>query len=501
MIGLDAAEITLVSEWIEDGSLPNLRALKQRGAFGPLASSADWLTSSPWPTFYTGTPPEEHGLYQYLVWRPETMTSERASPEWLPLRPFWRRLGEAGRRVIAVDVPLTYPPEPFDGLEISGWATHEILLKTGAHPPGLLQRVGSRFGEPPFDAEPTHPQRADELLRTRDQWLETTRLVGNLGTALAQEEPWDLFLICFCATHRCGHQLWDLTSLAGPATMPEVEALRGALKEIYVACDRAVGRLVETAGPETTVLVFAVHGMGENQSRSDLLPEMLQRVLAGSGAPARGRHLRIAERLRQKIPPRWRQGVKRRLPMPVQDRLTLFWRSGGIDWRSAPAFAMYSVVEGHIRINLRGREAQGCVSPGPECETLCRRIEDGLQSFVDEDTGEPVVETIGRAEDLFGGGARRTVLPDLIVRWTPSAAARHRRIVSPEHGGIDWPTPGHHVQGRSGNHRGTGFLLAAGGRVPPGATIADGHILDLAPTAYALLDLPVPPELRGRPLF
>jgi len=185
----------------------------------------------------------------------------------------------------------------------------------------------------------------------------------------------------------------------------------------------------------------------------------------------------------------------------VQDRLTLFWRSGAIDWRSTPAFAMHADAEGHIRINLRGREAQGWVAPGPECEALCRRIDDGLRSFVDQDTGEPVVEAIARGDELFGDGRRRADLPDLIVRWTPTAAARHRRIVSPEFGAIDWPTPGRHVQGRSGNHRSTGFLFAAGSGVPPGASIAGGDVLDLAPTAYALLDLPVPATLRGRPLF
>jgi hypothetical protein len=37
--------------------------------------------------------------------------------------------------------------------------------------------------------------------------------------------------------------------------------------------------------------------------------------------------------------------------------------------------------------------------------------------------------------------------------------------------------------------------------VPPGGAIAQGHILDLAPTVYALLDRPVPPGMHGRPLF
>ncbi len=108
---------------------------------------------------------------------------------------------------------------------------------------------------------------------------------------------------------------------------------------------------------------------------------------------------------------------------------------------------------------------------------------------------------IGRAEAIFGAGPMRSQLPDLIVYWSPRPAAQHRRIVSPRHGAIDWPTPGRHPQGRSGNHRPDGFLLAAGGPVPPGGAIAQGHILDLAPTVYALLDRPVPPGMHGRPLF
>jgi hypothetical protein len=86
---------------------------------------------------------------------------------------------------------------------------------------------------------------------------------------------------------------------------------------------------------------------------------LLKRVLAEGAAPALGRHVQIAERLRRRIPLRWRNWVKRNLPLAVQDQLTLFWRSGGIDWRSILAFAMFCDLEGYIRINLRGREARG----------------------------------------------------------------------------------------------------------------------------------------------
>jgi predicted AlkP superfamily phosphohydrolase/phosphomutase len=173
MIGLDAMEISLIRRWMEEGALPHLAALRARGAAGELASSARWLIGSPWPTFYTGTPPEEHGFYHYLMWRPHSMATERPSPAWLPLRPFWRRLGEVGRRAIAVDPPLVYPPEPFAGIEISGWGTRELLDEPATHPPEVLQWARSVLSQPVIPDEATYPLTPAELLAVRDRWIDT----------------------------------------------------------------------------------------------------------------------------------------------------------------------------------------------------------------------------------------------------------------------------------------------------------------------------------------
>ena len=40
MIGLDAAEITLIQQWMTDGLLPNLAALHRRGVLLDLQSTA-----------------------------------------------------------------------------------------------------------------------------------------------------------------------------------------------------------------------------------------------------------------------------------------------------------------------------------------------------------------------------------------------------------------------------------------------------------------------------
>ncbi len=506
MIGLDAAEVNLIERWCQSGDLPNIAALRAKGFFTPLTTTADWLVGSPWPTFYTSTWPSEHGFYHYLTWCPELMATVRPNADWLPLKPFWRELGQFGKRVVSIDVPLTYAPEPFDGVEISGWATHELLVPPAAYPASTMEWIEGHLGASPRDDEEYVKLPATGLLDIRDQLTTLTERAAELGLEQMREQSWDLFLLCFSATHRAGHKLWGLDGLAGEASPPQQEQLRNALKEVYIACDTAIGRLVQAAGDETSILLFSLHGMGANNCRCDILPAMLNQVLA----PKPENHVNLGKglsvkRLREAIPERLRSQIKNRLPMEVQDRLTAFWRTGGMDWPRTRAFAMFSDLYGYVRINVQGRESAGIVTPGPQFEQLCEQISEGLYSFVDADTGEPVVEDITHGRSLYPNGIRQSYLPDLIVRWNDQAASKHRQIVSPLYADIDWPTPGSHPSGRSGNHRGKGFLIASG----PGIVVDKSdearaerfHIMDLAPTVYQLLNQPVPKSFQGKPIF
>lgn len=500
-VGVDAAEVTRVEPWLEDGTLPNLRRLRNRGAWGRLASTADWLTGTPWPTFYTGIWPADHGFYCYLQWRPESMDHLRPSADWLPMTPFWRTLGGSGCRPVAVDIPLTYPPEPFDGVEIGGWAGHDKFWPPASNPPELLREIRRQFGPPPVHGEISGRQTTSRLLELRDQLIGGTERVTDLVLSLLDHEDWDLFLVALGATHRGGHKLWDITGTAGPAGPAEAARLERALRDVYVACDTAVGRIVSAVPDDATILVFALHGMGRNTSLSILLPEMLDRVLKDEcrdpvpvGHPAA-----LLDRARQAVPVEVRGLVKRQLPQRWQDRLTLFWRRhqrSGLS--SAPAFCLTADLEGYVRLNLQGREAMGFIDPADH-DDWCHRISDGLRTFVDADTGQPVISEIRRGRDLYPVAYPKD-LPDLVVQWEDRPAADRRMIESPRYGAISWPTPGRNPDGRSGHHRPEGWLIGVGEPFAPGSTVQDGHILDLAPTILDLLGQPRPDAMRGRVL-
>ena len=501
MIGLDAADPTLIRKWMAAGLLPNLSALLSRGGWATLDPTPDWMVGALWPSFYSSSTVEHFGMYHYLVWRPERMATERPEPQWMPLEPFWRDLPALGRRVIAVDVPLCYPPNDYPGVEVSGWATHEILHAPGSSPAGLLNEIRREFGPPPLPEESACQLTAAECLAARDQCIEAARQVGELGRALMQRHPWDLSLVCFSSTHRGGHLLWDRTILDDGATPAQLERIEQGLRDIYVACDSAVGRLVETAGEQAAVMVFSLHGMGPNSDRTGILPEMLLRILEdrrSEGEPIRP--VRLADRLRRLAPEEWRNRIKRRLPRWLQDRLTVYWRLSRVDWSHTRAFLAFCDLDGYVRINLRGREREGIVG-AEDYRPLCEAIAAGLRSFRDADTGEPLVREIGFAEQVFAPGPRRLYLPDLIVRWVDSPASLHRRIVSDRYGFIPWPRPGQPPLGRSGNHSRQGFLIAGGAAFGHERLPASARLIDLAPTAMHLLGVPKPASFQGRSLL
>jgi predicted AlkP superfamily phosphohydrolase/phosphomutase len=496
VILLDAAEPSLVEKWMDDGSLPNLKWLREKGIYGRLASVAQWLPESMPYSFYTGQHPASHGAYGYVIFEKETMKLRPPGPDWLPMRPFWRNFPENGPRTIVLDVSNAYPPEAFNGSEITGWATHWYSLAPfQTYPPELANWIHKRHGSSLLPDEIYGLESKRDFIKSRDLMIEISGKFKDLCVELMQKESWGLFMAFLYTVHHSGHRMWNTDNIKEPLGNAEKVELGDSLRQVYIAADRAIGGVVQAADPDSIFMVISLHGMGINRSRTWVFPEMLRRVLdekENNRSP-----LNLLKRIRLSIPVDWRHQIKSRLPYYARRWLTRFWRVHGHNWKQIRAFNLFSDTHGWVRINLKGREAQGTVEPY-EYESFCQKISDGLKTFVDADTGEPVVKSIVASRRIFKG-KKVEDLPDLIVEWADSPAALHRALVSPQFGTIPWPTPGRNPEGRSGNHCEQGFLIASGTGIKSG-NINDAHILDLAPTILTLLGQPVPPEMEGKVL-
>ena len=139
-IGVDALEPSLVDGMLAAGELPALRSILDGGARSVVVSPAVIGSGAVWPSFATGEPATEHGIYSQWVWDAEAMGLAPASLEGV--RPFWARLAAEGRRIAVLDVPFTRPERPRDGVEIVEWGAHDWCW--GGHR-STRRRCGGRW--------------------------------------------------------------------------------------------------------------------------------------------------------------------------------------------------------------------------------------------------------------------------------------------------------------------------------------------------------------------
>lgn len=490
---IDAASPDLIEKWTDDGTLPNLQRLRKRGLYGRVDSVAAWLAEATPYALFTGQNPAATGLHCWAMWQKETMQARTPGKDWLPYDPFWRRFDEKGPRAIVIDPPNVYPPEPFNGVEVIGWATHDTLAPFQSYPAEVADQIRRRFGAGLLPDEIYGLVSKREFLKERRSMFEINKQFRDLSLHLMQNNKWDLYLGTVFTAHHAGHRLWSAVTVKDRLSEAETADLNDTLRQVYVSIDEIVGQMLRTLDEETIILVLSVHGMDVNHSRSWIFPEMLRRVM-GAAPSTPG----LLERLRAMIPVETRHAIKSLLPFHTRRQLTRFWRMKGHRWETTRAFNLFSDTQGWVRLNVKGREALGIVEPGAEYDQLCQEIAEGLLTFTDADSGEPIIKDIFRPHQAFEG-ARLDDLPDIVVRWRETPASQHRAVSSPKFGVIPWPTPGHNPEGRSGNHRGQGMLIAAGPGVKTG-TIRDANILDIAPTILSLLGQPIPAEMEGKPL-
>jgi predicted AlkP superfamily phosphohydrolase/phosphomutase len=150
---------------------------------------------------------------------------------------------------------------------------------------------------------------------------------------------------------------------------------------------------------------------------------------------------------------------------------------------------LYANVAG-VKVNLRGRQAQGAVAPGVEYEAVRDQVIAAAADWRDPDTGQPLVCRAYRREDLYTGD-RVTDLPDIILELTSGysvVATMPPRTVTLATATF-----------RTGEHKAAGIFLAYGPAIQPGP-VRGAQIGDLAPTILHLAGLPVPADMDGRVL-
>src|SRR5213083_156092 len=150
VLGLDGATLDLIVPWVRSGRLPNFSRLLDQGISGTLRSIVPPMSPPAWTSFLTGKNPGKHGIFDFTERKPGSYETRFINASWRKAAPLWHHLSAAGKRVAAVSVPMTYPPDKVNGMDSPG--VSGLLDRSATYPPELCDEIAAKVGPYPTGA-------------------------------------------------------------------------------------------------------------------------------------------------------------------------------------------------------------------------------------------------------------------------------------------------------------------------------------------------------------
>lgn len=247
VMGLDGVSYELVRELVEMGELPNFGKLLGEGPLLRMRSTIPCVSSVAWTTYMTGKNPGKHGIFGFVDRRPDSLEVFIPTSKDVKARALWEDLSERRKRVLVINVPLTYPPKAVSGILIGCFLCTQI--DKVAYPPEISRWLKERDYRIDVDAwearrsKTTFIENLHEALRKRVE----------VGLGLYGREKWDFFQLHIMETDRMNHFLWD--GWADPRSPNREEFLR-----FYRAVDWAVAEFEKAVGPDSELVLLSDHG-------------------------------------------------------------------------------------------------------------------------------------------------------------------------------------------------------------------------------------------------
>jgi len=500
VLALDGATWDVIRPLAAAGRLPHLSALLAAGHGAPLPSTVPPMTFPAWSSFMTGLGPGRHGVFDFTQKEPGAYRVRFVHAGDRAGHSLFARASAAGRRVLVLGMPACHPPEPVNGLLVSGF---DAPVSTGTDPsrasdPALYRRIAARVG--PW-MTPDLAESADEAAfheRARETLLARVARKRDFAlAALDALDPVDLAVVVFAESDTVAHHYWRDHDPDSPRHDPCASgARRRAVADVYAALDAACGEIRARFGEDAACFVVSDHGAG-GASRRVL---HLNRHLADCGLLRRRRDAgarldgvaRVArDTVVRRLPPRLAQWAFRRA-RGAAARWESTVRFAGHDWAGTAAFSEETNTQPGVWINARGREAAGSVAPA-DYERVRREVIDALLAWrLPGRGGGPVVGRARPREEVYAGPFVERA-PDVVVELALEAGYAHSLVPTPwsapggasVHTLADDELAGARGRGMNGTHRPDGVWLASG--ADAAATV--GSIVDAAPAIARALGI------------
>ena len=438
LVGIDGASWVAIKELWNQGRLPNLRSLAQRGATSQLTPVAD-ISPVIWTSFVTGVRPGRHGITDFLL--PTDQGDIPVSSTVRRVPAIWNMLSTVERRVAVLGWWASWPAESVNGVVVSDRALR--TTEGGVSPAEFAPRFAEIAAQ--YPADPAADFQGEIARQDRIIAATAQQLVG---------EGFDLTLVYLRSPDVVSHPYWKYFQPPADETVSQekIEKFGERVPAAYEAVDELLGELIAASPAETNFFVTSDHGFTTVEGEEYRMLVDLNRVLEHLGF------------------------------LVLADGEIDFQRSRAITWNSPPG-----LPEKMVRIGLADREP-----PGPVAPADLSRVYDELA----EALGEVVIKNDAPVFSVRQPRAReREQGADLMVTVHQRKRARAMYFRGKEIPGVT-----ERVEELTGTHsvETKGIFIAAGPDIDPTFGAKAVHSLDITPTLLYALGLPVAEDFDGK---
>lgn len=534
-LGFDGLDPFVTERMMAEGKLPNFARLREMGGYRRLRTTFPALSPVAWSTFATGVNPAKHNIFDFLnrdlrTYAPELSSARvtRRSVETLRRsESFWKILGRRGIQSTILRVPITFPPEDFNGRLLSAMCTPDLRGSQGTFSlfterEGRLEgpegetipfRVSGDTLEIQGQAFPLEPGRYTPWVRLKfpsargvARFLLTSREPAgfalyctpvqidpeNPALPISHPKVYAMYLARLLGTYSTlgmAEDTWALNegAIDRAAFLEQADSIRDERERMFFSALDHTRRGVAACVFDTTDRVqhmcfgdtevierlYADADRILGRTLTYLDPDTALFVLSDHGFRAFRRGVDLNAWLR-------REGY-----LALNGEPSDYFQ--GVDW---PRTRAYTFGLAGIYLNLRGREAQGVVAPA-DADALRGELAAKLTGLLDGET--VAINAAWPSRDLYRG-PYLDAAPDLVVGYADGYRASWAAAVGRvsenvfEDNGKAW----------CGDH-------CVDPRLVPGVLFSnrklaaeDPGIEDMAPTALRLFGIEPPAWMEGR---
>ena len=239
ILGFDALDFRYLDLFSDD--LHNFNKIREQGVTASLESTHPPWTGSAWPTMYTGSEPSRHNAYSFFDYGENYPTdAELISRNHVEEPAIWNYLTAIDEPSIVLNVPVTHPAEPINGVLIPGYLANEDSI---GYPSGIRDELNNILKDEYRIYSKS--ELSDDKSKKLSGYIDLINIRKQAAIYLLEEYDWSVAIIQVQKTDAVFHNF----------------SHKDDFKKIYRSADKMVGDVIRTTADDTNIIICSDHGM------------------------------------------------------------------------------------------------------------------------------------------------------------------------------------------------------------------------------------------------